>query len=355
MLCAVTRAHKRDGTAALQDVNTLVSDPAWLPALYDPRADTFVFAHLPKETQRRLVFLDRRFFDDIEQSGEVRLKDLPVDKIKAAARPVHFIFHTAFCCSTLLARAMDVPGVAMGLKEPSVLVPLSDPGLPRRPAGAPDPLDVALDLLSRPLEPGEVQIIKPSNAANGLAPHILERRPQSKAIMLYSNLDAYLRSTARIGATGRLFNRQMFAQLSAVMPLRQRFTMQQLLLQTDLQIAAQVWLMQAGFLDAVAKHFGPDRVRTLNSKTLLADKAGVLTRLGDFFGLRAGASQWSEIAAGSVFDRHAKRGSEEPYDPEANKRADDVHAAEVAAVLPKAEALARHCGTPLDLGDTLMA
>lgn len=338
----------------MQNIDTLVSDPTWLPALYDAREDAFTFAMLPREAQRRLVFLDRRFLADIEKSQPVRLSELPADKIKAAARPAHFIFHTAFCCSTLLARAMDIPGVAMGLKEPSVFVPLSDPRL-RRPAGMPDPLDIAVDLLSRPLEPSEVQIIKPSNAANGLAPHILERKPQSKAIVLYSSLDAYLRSSARLGMTGRVFNRQMFAQLAPVMPLRQRFAVQELLLQADIQIAAQVWLMQAAFLQGVARHFGPQRVRTLNSKTLLADKAGVLARLGNFFGLKADDSQWAAIAAGPVFDRHAKRASEETFDPEANRRADEVHAAEITAVLPWGEALAAHCGVPLDLGDSLLA
>lgn len=338
----------------MQDIGKLISDPAWLPSLYDPLEDAFVFAHLPREAQRRLVFLDRRFLGEIEKSRPVRLRDLPASEIKAAARPVHFIFHTAFCCSTLLARALDFPGVSMGLKEPSVLVPLSDPRLPRRAAGAPDPLDVALDLLSRPLEPGETQVIKPSNAANSLAARILDLKPQSKAIVLYSNLDAYLRSSARISMTGRVYNRQMFAQLAPVIPLKQRFTTQEVLLQTDLQIAAQVWLMQATFLHAVAQHFGPARVRTLNSKSLLADKAGALTRVGQFFGLKADAAQWGDIASGPVFDRHAKRASDEPFDPEANARADEIHATEVSSVLPWAEALAARCGAPLDLGDTLL-
>ena len=45
-----------------------------------------------------------------------------VDVVRAAARPatMHFIFHSAFCCSTVLARAFDIPGIAMGLKEPPI-------------------------------------------------------------------------------------------------------------------------------------------------------------------------------------------------------------------------------------------
>jgi hypothetical protein len=138
------------------------------------------------------------------------------------------------------------------------------------------------------------------------------------------------------------------------MPLKARFTAQDLLLQTDLQIAAQAWLMQAALLDAVAKQFGPARVRTLRSSSLLADKAGTLARLGRFFGLEADAARWTDIAAGPVFDRHAKAQTDEPYDAATKERADAVHAAEVAAVLPWAEALTKHSGAPLDLGDSLL-
>ena len=35
--------------------------------------------------------------------------------------PIHFIFHSAFCASTMLVRALDVPGSAMGISEPVIL------------------------------------------------------------------------------------------------------------------------------------------------------------------------------------------------------------------------------------------
>jgi hypothetical protein len=337
----------------VNDIGRLIRDPAWLPSHYEARDDTFLFAHLPKETQRKLVFIDRRFLDQIEKSAPARLRDLPLAEVRKAARPAHYVFHTAFCCSTLLARALDAPGVSMGLKEPAVLVSLSDPALPRRPGGGVDPLDLALDLLSRPLAKGETQIIKPSNTANTIAARILELKPEAKAIVLYSGLEAYLRATARMGATGRLFNRQIFAKFARVIPIRQQFSVQDLLLQTDLQIAAQVWMMQVAFLSTVISRFGPTRVRTLHCDTLLARKAEALTRLGRFFELNADAARWAEIASGPVFKRHAKRIGDEPFDPSANANADTVHAPEIAAILPWAEALAAHCAVPRDLGNTL--
>jgi hypothetical protein len=341
-------------TQSPDTAQSLVDDPAWMPFAYDPAANTFVFAHAPRELQRKLVFLDRRFLADAPKSAPISAHDL-ARPAQHAAKPVHFIFHTAFCCSTLLSRALDAPGVSMGVKEPAILVPLSHPPLMQPRSDGVDPLAIALDLLSRPLTSGETQIVKPSNAANALAAAILDRRPTSKALVLYSSLDAYLRSSGRMGMTGRQFNRQMFAQLAQSIPLLQPYKVQELMLQTDLQIAAQVWLMQAKLLDAIAKQVGAARVRTLNSATLLADKLGTLQRLGAFFDLSAGDGRWAEIASGPEFDREAKSLDETPFDPAAKQAADRAHAPEIAAVMPWAQSLAAQAGVPLTLGDTLHA
>jgi hypothetical protein len=158
-----------------------------------------------------------------------------------------------------------------------------------------------------------------------------------------------------MGANARAFARRMFPEFAAVIPLKTAFPLHELLLQTDLQIAAQVWLMQAAWLDAVAEQFGPERVRTLKSTTLLADKAGVLARLGEFFGLGADDERWAAVAAGPVFERHAKTLDDTPFDAAKRDEANAVHAKEVAAIMPWAEAFAKHCGAPLDLGDTLLS
>lgn len=323
-----------------------------MPFAYDPTSNAFVFAHAPRELHRKLVFLDPRYMAETPKSAPIPAPDL-VEPARAAARPLHFIFHTAFCCSTLLSRALDQPGMSMGVKEPAILVQLSHPAAARPRTDGVDPLDIALDLLSRPLAPGETQIVKPSNAANGLIPAILEKRPRAKALALYSPLDAYLRSSARMGHAGRQFNRQMFAQLAQTLPLLQRYTVQELMLQTDLQIAAQVWLMQAALLSEVAQRRGAERVRSLTSATLLADKAGSLQRLGAFWDLSTSPERWAEIAASPVFANEAKSHDETPFDAGAKRAADAVHAAEVALTFAWGRSLAAQAHAPLDLGDTL--
>ena len=72
-------------------------------------------------------------FDDklgeTKKSAPIPLNALPLARLRAEARPIHFIFHTGYCCSTLLCRALDVPGVSMALKEPQIMYAISEPVL----------------------------------------------------------------------------------------------------------------------------------------------------------------------------------------------------------------------------------
>jgi hypothetical protein len=350
--------HQASGPHAPPAWFALVSDPAWVPYEYDVRRDALVFAHLPRDVQRRAVFLDPRFLAHAPKTDRIPVAGLPAKDVGAASGPLHFIFHTGFCCSTLLARALDIPGSAMGLKEPSVLASFAGYwSQTRRTAGAHEALRVTLDLLSRPLAPGETQIVKPSNVANHIIPQILRSRPDARALVLYSSLDAFLIAIARRGMDGRAFARAMFQQFSPVIPLDIGLSQDEAPLLTDLQAAAQAWLMQASFMDSIAKRFGPDRVRVLNGDTLLADKARVLAAIGDFFGIRLANRTWADIAQGPLFSEHAKEFGR-PFDADAyraqQRDAAHAHADELVRTGRWAKAIAARSGASLALQETLL-
>ena len=336
-----------------------VLDASWMPFVYDARSDSLTFAQLPREKQRRAVFLDARFVADAPQSPPISLRSLPEDEIRAAAGPIHFIFHTGFCCSTLLAKAFDIPGVSMGLKEPSVLRDLallwSSRG--RRTPGASEALGLTLDLLSRPLAKGETQIVKANNLCNHLIPEVMFAKPDAKVLILYSNLDSFLRAIARRATAGRYFARQTYHEFSSAIPLDMYFAPDDLLQFTDMQMGALVWLMQARFFESIAARYGESRVRILNSDALLADPATVLTRLAAFYDLPLDAKQITTLANGPVFKEHAKHQGR-AFDAEAYRaqHAEDQkqYGAEIASVLPWAHNLAARAGAPIVLPSTLL-
>lgn len=315
-------------------------DPAWLPYIYDADRDDMIFVYAPRETQRRATFLDPRFLHKAPRTQPLPMAELTDTAIE---QPVHYILHTAFCCSTLLTRALDIPGAAMGLKEPSVLPYFARAWRRGLRDARLSSLTRTLDLLARPLEPGETQIVKPSNLANPLGADLLALRPNSKALILHGTLESFLAATARArGADGRDFGRDMhdrFAPEGAAAP------------EGDGEAAADAWMLQAAVLQTVLQRFGAERVRTLSADALLADPSTALARLGDFLGISA---NWPAIAAGPVFHEHAKRIDGRVFDAKARS-------AQLAKSLDSARdeiesglAWAAQTHAPIIFGDTLL-
>lgn len=335
------------GAPPPRDWNAIVRDANWLPYSYNPRTKDLTFAHVPREAHRAAVFLDARFIANAPQTPPVKISDLPGDAVRESAGPLHFIFHSSFCCSTLLTRALDLPGVSMGLKEPSVLLSLAES------AADPDPeaSRTILDLLSRPLAPGETQIVKPSNMANLLAPLVLRARTDAKLLLMHSSLETFLRAIARRGMDGRGFARSMYQRFAPSISLGTSFTTDQLLLQTDLQIAAQAWMMQAQLFADLREQF-PDRFALLSSDALLSQKPQTLARVGAFFALPQ--QDWDAIANGPVFSGHAKEHGR-PFDAEAYKQQNTSAnaASDIAEIMQWAAAFSRQYRAPLTLPDTL--
>jgi hypothetical protein len=348
-----------DTAAKLKDEEWLafVEDPAWLPHDYDRRNDSLVFAYLERDAQRRATYLDPRFLAQAPKSQPAPVSELPLDAIAASARPMHFIFHTSFCCSTLMARALDIPGASMGLKEPAVLLSFADSWANgRRSPGGATAFNATLNLLSRPLSPGETNVVKPVNIVNYIIPAFMNWRSDAKAIVMHSSLDAFLRAIARRGLEGRNFARGVFHQLSTVIPLDHDMSPQDIVRMSDLQVAAQAWLMQAAFITSVTKLFGPSRIRLLSGDRFLEDTRGSLAGLSDFFGLSLSETQIGQVVDGPVFKEHSKQ----PliaFDAAAQKaqfeKAGEQHFEEINAVRAWARRFAARLDLPTELNDTL--
>jgi hypothetical protein len=243
----------------------------------------------------------------------------------------------------------------MGLREPSVLLQLCHAA--RTPSAEVDAaISTTLDLLSRS-SADETNIVKPTHLVTPLASDILRLRPNTKALVLHSSLDSFLCSTARKGLDGRTFARDTFIDLEPNIALKSGMTPKERLRLTDLQIAAEAWLMQSASLQSMIQRFGRNRVRTLNGDVLLADKGAVLPRVAKFFGLKGDQDYWASVANGPVFELHGKD-PRHAFNTEKRRaqldKMGEVHADEIKPVLKWAEKLAAQCDVPLDLGNSLL-
>lgn len=331
----------------------LIGDPRWLAHRYDETTDSIQFRFVPREAQRDMTFLTDFEIGDApiavygrtECLAEARTRNLPTPRM---------IFHSAYCCSTLLARAFDIPGASFGLKEPQILndvvglqVRRSDP---RRVAAV---LDVALLLLARPFATGEKNVIKPSNLLNPLIPLVTAMRSDVRGLLLHAPLETFLTSIARKELEGRAWARELMWKLIHLgQAERFGFTDEDLYRQTDLQAGAAGWLAQhAIFADAAKAH---SDFRTIDSETLMAKPQESLAALSERFDIGFDAA---EVAAGPAFRTHSKDRSN--YSPEQRdhdrEKGRDTHAREIGIVVQWAEQLAAHAGIPIVLPEKLIA
>ncbi|KQN02906.1 hypothetical protein ASE85_21240 [Sphingobium sp. Leaf26] len=336
-------------------VTDVMASAEWLVHRYDPGHDAVHLHAVPRALHATIPFLTDEYLGDVRQPLVLRRTDAVA--AASAPAPIHFIFHSAYCCSTLLAAAFDHPGVAMGLKEPVLLNDLI--GWRHRGAKGPDVarvLDDSLRLLARPFAPGEAVVVKPSNIVNPLIPGIMALRPQARALLLHAPLDAYLASIARKGMWGRLWVRDLFGKLlreGMLTPLG--IAPDDYLGLTDIQVAAAGWLAQQRQFHDLAGRLG-SRVATLDSETLVARPTDSLTALARLFDLPLNAAAIEAIVAGPIFARDAKNGAD--FAPgqraQAAQRGLTLHGEEVDKVGQWARLLADNAGIALTLPGALL-
>ena len=262
----------------------IVADPEWLAHRYDERNDTFQFRHVSRGRHAEVGFATDDYLGKEDHPAVVHRDEAA--SLLGKQAPIHFIIHSAFCASTMLVRALDLPGSAMGISEPVILNDMA--GWRRRGADVRRHAMVmndAIGQLSRPWGEGEAVVVKPSNVFNGLAMGALALRPHAKALLLYAPISEFLLSVAHKGMWCRLWARELLEGLLQEGMVDLGFEPRDYLRQTDLQVAAVGWLAQHQQFHRIARQFGPDRIATLDSETLTRDPAAAVGNVARHFGL----------------------------------------------------------------------
>jgi hypothetical protein len=328
-------------------LEAVATQAEWVPHTFDTEGSRLTSFFVPREEHRSQPFLwnpELNFREATHLASGLRAH-LPPD---GGGTP-HFIFHTAFCCSTLLVRACAEARGAIGLNEPAILNNLAHRMAAENGSANRARLDLVLSLLGRSFDPGGSVIVKPTNFANALIDPILGMRPKAKAVLLYSNLETMLYSVARRGALGRVWGRQLYDAYAGFSRLDFGFSAAESFLQTDLQIAGLGWLMEVHHLEQVARAH-PDRTLMLQADDLLADPGTVLDRVYRFFHLGHQPDRIASAVDGPIFSTHSKdrrvqynRGLRE----QERERVLALHAEEVRMVAGWIDAIARHVGIRL--------
>jgi hypothetical protein len=334
----------------MSDTAAILGNANWLPHRVDRGANVVTLLHVPRDVHRSVTFLDDQYLKQRAAAS------VPISELAIASRQdgLHFVFHSAFCCSTLLTRALDMPGVAMGLKEPAILNDLA--ALQRSERDCTRLLGPMLALLGRPMSTGEAIVVKPSNVANILIEPILALQPTARALLLYAPIRSFLISVAKKKMWGRIWTRRLYRTIQRNPAFEPGFSADDLFEQSDLQIAALGWLQQqAQLAETLRRH--ERRIRTLDSETLLAQRAEALNATVIHFGLPADRAAAAVRAGDDVFAEHSKRLGER-YDVNARRTEamaiEAAHGEEIDMVVGWITAIARQFGVPLTLDQSLV-
>lgn len=278
-------------------------DPEWIVHRFDVRSGRFQFIRISVEEIRAATFMAD--LKPATSTDSIWVDALELNSQSFQRVPIHFIFHTAFCRSTLLVSALDIPGISFGLSEPAVLNDLAHAG--PRAAGLIRPV---LDLLARPLGGAKTIVVKPSNFANSLMPAIMGAQPDAKALLLSGSLAGFLQSVHKKGLAGRGWIRRLYRHVQSYAGLDLGLRGDAEFELTDLQVAALAWFLQQRHFAMMLDTSVSDRMATLHSHELAETREDSLRATASFFDLRADRKRINAIVNGPRFQLHAKLGGD---------------------------------------------
>lgn len=215
-----------------------------------------------------------------------------------------YIFHTAFCGSTLLCRTLtDQPGV-MVLKEPDVLLQIARRQLDEGSTAMRPYLSYAIRELSMPWADGGITVIKPTNSVNRLLGDIQGVAP-GKTLLMYSSMEDFILSCCKKLPEAEIRIRWMAQFLIHNSDLGKNLGVDKTHPFNFLEACILTWYTQMEYYSKALAMSAEGQIAMLNMEDLLADSHGCVLAASDF--LELGFSR-DEIAkkVETTFTRNSK-------------------------------------------------
>lgn len=260
------------------------------------RFEAIEFVPMTRQSYSASSFLDAR----LVPAGHPRwvplrqLTEPMLSNTLQMSRPF-YIFHSAFCCSTLLCRALDcVPGV-MALKEPYIPVQIANELL----GGPKDEYDKSsawsqteLDsvhtlsdrLLRRAWPDVPRTIVKFSDRSNVMIERLLTGDPDARALFVHGNLHDFLRSVLSRRELRKWIRKERLELMLSSGHVHPTLKDVSVASMTDAQVAACVWTDRALACADLSSRFGSGVLRLVDGSRMKVAPLSVLRQAAEFFG-----------------------------------------------------------------------
>ncbi|HEX8308308.1 MAG TPA: hypothetical protein VF645_07795 [Allosphingosinicella sp.] len=258
--------------------------------------DSAILVPMDRAAYHRSIFLDHRISPASNRSMRLPLAALAGED-RAPAR-TGWIFHVAHCGSTLLARALDDPGLNLVLREPLAL---------RQMAFARDPKRLALTaaMLSKRYRKDLPTVVKANVPVNFLLPDLVALDPEAPAIFLYASLRDYLLAILR-SENHRGWLQRVTAQLAACLGDLSGLS--------DAERCAALWLAQMRAFESAISAM--PNARALDAEAFFSAPRPTLKAAAAHLGVPLDDSAIDATVAGPLFATYSKN-PELPFDNEA--------------------------------------
>lgn len=273
-------------SAQLQEaLRNLDADPGLFPARINFADKQAFLVKMSPRWYRESVFLDpARIIGRCLIEAELQWLQDVSDKI--SWQPSAFIFHTAFCGSTLMSQALDAAYHTVPIREPELLGNLLM--YLRNPANSIEDKDAwyrrVMALLSRRFDAQHKVVIKANDYANPIMLAMIERHTDAPLLFMYTPLREFL-----VGCLKADNRKQWIAQRYAAL----RLPINQLLgIGPDFtvaenaygELAALYWSYNIALFHKAYRNL-PARVRSLEFNHMLDDPYTAVARCANWFGL----------------------------------------------------------------------
>lgn len=313
-------------------LNGVMVSPELYPIGIDRRRHLVSFVPMSQDHYRNTSFLDPGAPSVTPGAYTFNLDDLLLYGLHVPSQmaPVHYVFHTAYCCSTLLSRYLDLIPPCFVLREPGLLAqiamlrPSRHPAanVARRLAGTEEwqaLMDLALRLLTRTYAAKDIVVIKVNDLCNSIGDALLQVDDRSKIVFLYVPLKTFILSVLKSQSRRVWLRRRLrdtrkaaeaFPELASVDPAGLR----------DAEGAAYLWVLNNALYNDLRRGKHAGRVLAFNGEGVADTPKMAVAAIAAFFELALSEQTLSQVLAHPHVSRYSKDLSLE-YDSESRRHA----------------------------------
>ncbi|MDH4125098.1 MAG: hypothetical protein OEW64_11630 [Gammaproteobacteria bacterium] len=273
------------------------------------------FVNMNRGLYYKSIFCDGRIYPRNNEVITMPLAQL-LDRFEEENFPapkLNYIFHMAHGGSTLLSRALDLPGVNIVYREPAALRQLGVAAAEEQFGDQPTDiwqrvLRLSTVLLAKTYQQNERVVIKANVPVNFIIPQLMAVNAHTRGLILFERLDDYLLSVLKSqGHRDWLQNvvDELRNSIDALLGLPAGAKNKL----SDAEAAAALWMTQVHlFAKALQKY---PNLRSLDSEHFYSKPKLVLSKACEFFRFRVKEQKLDAIVAGDLFQRYSKNPEQE--------------------------------------------